>query len=169
MALAGRYLSAAQKLGDSALLLPLRGRQVHKPTGQINYNNIQNLATEARRQLKVSMETGNIKKQPITPNLLYRKADEIISGIEDSHAAYAKNYPADKTFQKLLNKDFDIADPGYSPNYEFEERYGNKYKNRIEAEIAEGPNLEGHDSLMPGTNLPMSYIDVMDDINEALQ
>lgn len=82
MALAGRYLSAAQKSGDSALLLPLLGRQVHKPTGQINYNNIQDLATEARRQLKVSMETGNIKKQPITPNLLYRKADEIIAGID---------------------------------------------------------------------------------------
>ena len=85
MRLAGRYLSAAQELADAAALSPLRFRQIHKGTNQPTYDNIQNLANMARTNLKESMEAGIIKRQAITPKMLYKAASDLISNVETLH------------------------------------------------------------------------------------
>lgn len=156
MKLAGRYLTAAQQLVDAATLSPLVQKQIHGPTGQLTYNNIQALANDARNQLKLQMKNGLIKTQPITPQMLYKTADNII----DNRAVDLINYPSDNFFQELLKRDFDAADPGYTPVYIDDKPSGKIYKNKIEADILEGPDLE------TGFN---SYEDYASDIKELVQ
>ena len=114
MKLAGRYLNAAQQLGDAAILSPLVQKQLHRPTGQLTYDNIQALANDARNRLKLQMKNGNIKTQPITPQMLYKTANDLI----DDRTLELINYPSDNSFQKLLKRDFDMADDEFSNNLE---------------------------------------------------
>lgn len=85
MKLAGRYLTAAQQLGDATILSPLRHRQVHRATGNLTYSNIQELAAEARNELQREMKEGYIKQQFITPKLLRETASDIIARVETMH------------------------------------------------------------------------------------
>lgn len=159
MKLAGRYLNAAQQLGDAAILSPLVQKQLHRPTGQLTYDNIQGLANDARNQLKLQMKNGNIKTQPITPQMLYKTANDLI----DDRTLQLINYPSDNSFQELLKRDFDTADPGYFPPFVGDELSDKAYKNKIEAEILNYPD---------GSDLETSssfYSDDADYIKELVQ
>ena len=75
MQLAGKnikFFQALQQLGDAAVLAPLRHEQVlSKPTGSLTYNNIQQLADDAR----VYLNEANL---PVTPRNLRAAAADII-------------------------------------------------------------------------------------------
>lgn len=159
MKLAGRYLNAAQQLGDAVILSPLAQRRLHKPTGQLTYDNIQALANDARNRLKLQMKNGNIKTQPITPQMLYKTANDLI----DDRTLELINYPSDNSFQELLKRDFDTADPGYSPVFVGDKFSDEVYKNKIEAEIL---NYAGGSDLETSYN---PYSDIADDIKELIQ
>jgi len=81
MRLAGRYLNAAQQLGDAAILSSLRHRQLNRSTGQLTYKNIQALANDARNDIKQGMKEGYIKQQFITPKMLFETADSMIENV----------------------------------------------------------------------------------------
>jgi hypothetical protein len=81
MRLAGRYLNAAQQLGDAAILSSLRHRQLNRSTGQLTYKNIQALANDARNEIKQGMKEGYIKQQFITPKMLLETADSMIGNV----------------------------------------------------------------------------------------
>jgi hypothetical protein len=81
MRLAGRYLNAAQQLGDAAILSSLRHRQLNRSTGQLTYKNIQELANSARNDIKQGMKEGYIKQQFITPKMLLETADSMIDNV----------------------------------------------------------------------------------------
>ena len=81
MRLAGRYLNAAQQLGDAAILSSLRHRQLNRDTGQLTYKNIQALANDARNNIKQGMKEGYIKQQHITPKMLFETADSMIDNV----------------------------------------------------------------------------------------
>ena len=80
--LAGRYLNAAQELADALILSPLVHRQLNRNTYKPTYSNIQALAKQARSDLQSSMKEGLIKQQPITPRMLYERADNIIEHVK---------------------------------------------------------------------------------------
>ena len=82
MKLAGRYLNAAQQLGDALILSPLRHQQLNRATKQLTYSNIQELAKQARNELQLHMKEGFIQPQPITPRMLYETADNIINQVK---------------------------------------------------------------------------------------
>ena len=127
MKLAGRYLNAAQQLGDAAILSPLVQKQLHRPTGQLTYDNIQGLANDARNQLKLQMKNGNIKTQPITPQMLYKTANDLI----DDRTLQLINYPSDNSFQELLKRDFDMADDEFSNDLETSYHFYSDYADDI--------------------------------------
>jgi hypothetical protein len=82
MRLAGRYLNAAQQLGDAAILSRLRHQQLNRATGELTYSNIQELAKQARNELQLQMKEGFIRQQFITPRMLYETADNIINSVK---------------------------------------------------------------------------------------
>ena len=75
MELAGKHLKffqALQQLGDAVVLSPLRHQQVlSKPAGSLTYNNIQQLANDARSYLT----EANL---PVTPSNLKAAAADIM-------------------------------------------------------------------------------------------
>ena len=105
------------------------------------------------------MKNGNIKTQPITPQMLYKTANDLI----DDRTLQLINYPSDNSFQELLKRDFDTADPGYTSAFVGDEPSDKVYKNKIEAEILNYPDGSDLESSF------YSYSDYADDIKELIQ